>query len=223
MIGVKVGSRVLTGPAAFLTLLVVLAALVGFVVVVGATAGWALAVSAALWILFIGYWTAAAASAAPATRTESAGSRQVHQRLLIASLVLLFLPVPGLRLRILPATFVVEVAGLAVQIASGALAVWARRHLGRNWSAAVSRREGHQLVRTGPYRRIRHPIYSAMLGMFVGTAIVAGRLHAVIGLALIVFAYWRKIGIEEANLRGLFGEEYDRYRETSWALVPGLF
>src|SRR6185369_11302421 len=124
------------------------------------------------------YWSAAAAAAAQATRTESAASRRVHQRFLVASLVLLFLPVSGLRLRILPATLTVAIVGLAVQIASAALAVWARRHLGRNWSAAVSRIEGHQLVRTGPYRRIRHPIYSAMLGMFVGTAIVAGRLHA---------------------------------------------
>src|ERR1043166_5218771 len=112
IIGVKVGSRVLTGPAAFLALLIVLAALVGFVVVVGATAGSALAISAALWILFIGYWTAAAATAAPATRTESAQSRRVHQRLLAASLVLLFLPVPGLRLRILPAAVAVALLGL---------------------------------------------------------------------------------------------------------------
>jgi len=70
---------------------------------------------------------------------------------------------------------------------------------------------------------IRHPIYTAMLGMFVGTAIVSGQTHALLGLALGAGAYWRKIRMEEANLHDAFGEAYHDYRRGTWALLPGVF
>jgi protein-S-isoprenylcysteine O-methyltransferase Ste14 len=113
--------------------------------------------------------------------------------------------------------------GALVQSASLLLAVWARRHLGSNWSASVRIAEDHQLIRTGPYRVLRHPIYTAMLGMFLGTAIASSQYHALLGLALLVAAYLRKTRLEEQILRGTFGVEYDAYRRQTWALVPLLF
>jgi protein-S-isoprenylcysteine O-methyltransferase Ste14 len=112
--------------------------------------------------------------------------------------------------------------GFALQLAGFALAAWARRHLGRNWSGAIAAKEGHVLVRTGPYRFVRHPIYSAMLLMFVGPALIGGAWHGLLGLSLISYAYWRKIRLEEAVLRQTFGEEYDAYVRQSSAVVPGL-
>ncbi len=101
--------------------------------------------------------------------------------------------------------------------------MWARRHLGANWSGEITIKVDHRLVRTGPYRKIRHPIYTAMLGMFVGTCIVSGELHAIMGTALCALAYWRKIRLEESNLDEAFGPDYAAYRRESWALLPGLF
>ena len=80
----------------------------------------------------------------------------------------------------------------------------------------------HRLIRSGPYRFVRHPIYTAMLGMFAGTAVVSGQLHAAAGLAMAGFAYWRKIRLEEANLRKAFGPAYDAYRRATGSLVPRL-
>jgi protein-S-isoprenylcysteine O-methyltransferase Ste14 len=138
------------------------------------------------------------------------------------ALLLLFLPAPGLWTRFLPdASFLVPL-GLTIQTAFALLAVWARLHLGRNWSGAITVVQDHQLVRTGPYRRIRHPIYTAMLGMFVGTAIVSGEMHALLGVVVIAFAYWRKIRLEETSLRQVFGTAYDVYVRESWALVPWM-
>jgi protein-S-isoprenylcysteine O-methyltransferase Ste14 len=114
-------------------------------------------------------------------------------------------------------------AGLAVQAVSIGLAIWARRHLGRNWSGAVAVAVDHQLVRSGPYRVVRHPIYTAMLGMYAGTGLVSGELHALLALGVVMAAYGRKIPLEERTLGEVFGPAYEAYRRETWALIPGLF
>jgi isoprenylcysteine carboxyl methyltransferase (ICMT) family protein YpbQ len=103
------------------------------------------------------------------------------------------------------------------------LDVWAIRCLGRNWSGAVTIKVDHQLIRTGPYRLVRHPIYTAMFGMFLGTAIVGGELHGLLALLICTIAYWRKTRMEERGLRDVFGQAYDDYRRTSWAFIPWLW
>lgn len=219
----KLPGIVLVGRAAVIALLALLALIVALIIYLKPTFSPSpLWVSLALWILFIVYWNAAAKASAPTKSSESLASRQLHQYLMSAALLLLFIPVPGLRQRFLPpASFIVPV-GLALHLCSFLLAVWARRHLGRNWSGAITVKVDHELVRTGPYRLVRHPIYSAMLGMFVGTALVSGELHALVGLGVLAFAYWRKIRLEEEGLRKTFGADYDAYRRKTWALIPGL-
>ena len=78
-------------------------------------------------------------------------------------------------------------------------------------------------MRTGPYRSVRHPIYSAILGMYLGSALVSGEAHALVGLALAMAAYWRKIRLEEQHLLSLFGPAYADYRRTTRSLIPGVF
>jgi protein-S-isoprenylcysteine O-methyltransferase Ste14 len=181
-----------------------------------------LSISAALWIGFVIYWSVAAGHTVPTKSRESRASRRVHEWLINAGLLLLFVPVPGLDRRILPSGWWVVATGVAVQLASFLLAISARRHLGRFWSAEITQKTGHELVRSGPYRFVRHPIYTALLGMFVGTAIVSGDLHAFVAVAVIAFAYWRKIRLEERNLTELFGPVYDDYRRSTRALVPWI-
>ena len=79
------------------------------------------------------------------------------------------------------------------------------------------------MIRFGPYRFVRHPIYTGLLGLYFGTMVVSGEMHALLGMALAAVAYWRKIRIEEAHLSQLFGPAYEEYRSATWALVPGLF
>ena len=205
---------------ALLTLLVLIAALIAyFKPRISPSPLW---LSAALWISFMVYWSGAAKNTAPDRSSESSSSRRLHQNLMNAALLLLFIPIPGLGLRFLPAASFIIPTGLAIHVGSFLLAVWARRHLGRNWSGAITQKVDHQLVRSGPYRVVRHPIYSAMLGMFVGTAIVSGELHALIAVAIIGIAYWRKIGLEERSLGEAFGDAYEAYRRDTWAIIPGL-
>jgi protein-S-isoprenylcysteine O-methyltransferase Ste14 len=179
-------------------------------------------VSGVLWILFIVYWSAAASNTAPIRSSESAASRQLHQYLMYGALAIAFWRVPGFGQRWLPVTLYIGLVGLAIQISAALLAVWARRHLGRNWSGEIAAKVDHQLIRTGPYRLVRHPIYSGMLGMFIGTAVVSGELHGLLAVVIIAGAYLRKVRLEERHLGEVFGAAYDDYRRHSSALIPWL-
>jgi len=80
----------------------------------------------------------------------------------------------------------------------------------------------HELVRSGPYRYLRHPIYTGILMMYLGPTLVNGGWLAIAGLTIAGLAYWRKILLEEATLEGAFGERYAEYRRTTASLVPGI-
>lgn len=180
------------------------------------------------WVLFSIYWSVSATSA-PAKAAESRGSRRIHEFLMNAGYLLLLLPaalpptIPVVQDRWLPAWPALTALGLAVQAGSFALAVWARQTLGRNWSGRIEIKMDHQLIRSGPYRVLRHPIYTAVLGMAAGTALAIGKLHALFAITVIVYAYIRKTRMEEAKLYEAFGTEYDEYRRGTWGLIPGLF
>jgi len=177
-----------------------------------------------LWLLFQVYWGASSRNSAPTKSSESRGSTVFHQVVINVAYLLLFWPAPGLKGWFLPPGLPHLVAiGTMIEAAFILLAVWARRHLGRNWSAAVRIGEGHELVRTGPYRLLRHPIYTAVLGMCVGTAIASSQYHALLAVAMVLMAYIRKSRLEEQILRKTFGAEYDAYRRHTWALVPLVY
>ena len=184
---------------------------------------WPLYASAAIWVLFSIYWEIAAKNAAQEKSSESSPSRGLHVLMTNAALLLLFVPVPGLTRRYLPAPQVLVLIGLIIQLSGLLLAIWARRHLGRNWSGRITIKVDHELVKSGPYRWVRHPIYTALLAMYAGTALVSGEWHALLGFALAAFAYWRKIRMEEANLSVAFGADWDDYRRSTGSLLPGLF
>jgi protein-S-isoprenylcysteine O-methyltransferase Ste14 len=174
------------------------------------------------WVTFIIYWDIAAKNSAPAKSSEAKASRRVHVYLTNAALVLIAAPIHGLG-RFLPASSVLMVVGLAIELAGLSIAIWARRHLGRNWSGEITIKQDHQLIRTGPYRYLRHPIYTGILTMFVGLTLATGEWLGLVGLAVAVIAYWRKTRMEEATLNAAFGAEYDAYRRDTWAVVPGVF
>ncbi len=183
---------------------------------------WPLWICAAIWASFSVLWEVASRNTSSDKTTEPSGARAFHVLMVNGALLLIFVPVPGLTKRFVPGGNVWPIAGLVLQFAGLLFAVWARRHLGRNWSGRISIKVDHELIRTGPYRLIRHPIYTGFLGMFAASVLVSGELHALVGLALGVFAYWRKLRLEEENLAAVFGPAWNEYRSSTWALVPGV-
>jgi protein-S-isoprenylcysteine O-methyltransferase Ste14 len=131
-------------------------------------------------------------------------------------------PIQGLG-RFLPLLSLLMTVGLGLEIAGLGLAIWARQHLGPYWSGEIAIKDEHQLIKTGPYRYLRHPIYTGLLMMYAGLTVATGEWLGIIGLVVAVVAYWRKTRLEEATLGGVFGAEYDTYRADTWAIVPGIF
>jgi protein-S-isoprenylcysteine O-methyltransferase Ste14 len=220
-VGLRLGSLTLTGPAAAAVGLLLLALIVTLIVRSQPSLGMLLA--GAIWLGFTVFWSLTAGPRGPGRSKESAESRAIRQILLALSLLLLFASIPGLGWLLIPPNQWHAPAGLAIMAAATLLHVWARVHLGRNWSSEVMIKTDHQLVRTGPYRLVRHPIYTAILGLAFGTAIVSGRLVSMLGAALFTYAYIRKLQLEERALGATFGSAWEEYRRHSWALVPWLY
>lgn len=180
-------------------------------------------ISVLLWCAFSLYWSYASKDSKPADSSESRWSRALHVIWVNAAFLILLLPVPGLTRRFLPASPWLIYSGLAIQAAFTLLAIWGLRHLGSNWSGEVRIASGHQLVTSGPYRFVRHPIYTAVLGMYVGTILVSGEIHALVAIVVVILAYWRKIRMEERALRETFGDAFQEYRRGTWAWVPLIY
>lgn len=115
-----------------------------------------------------------------------------------------------------------EGVGLALFLAGLSLAVWARRYLGRNWGTPMSEKVDPELVTSGPYRRVRHPIYSGIVLAMVGTAVAVS--WYVLILAGVLGAYFAFSAVhEERYMAERFPEAYPAYRRSTKMLVPFVF
>jgi len=117
------------------------------------------------------------------------------------------------------------VGGLAdlLTVAGLAVALWARATLGRNWSGRVVFKQDHELIQHGPYAYVRHPIYSGLLLMGLGTAVESGRLAGFVALAAAAVLFAIKARLEERLMTRHFPEAYPDYRRRVKALIPGLW
>jgi len=177
----------------------------------------------AMWIGWLIYWCVAARDVKNTVRTESLSSRLLHIVPLILAVLLLGaqkVPVALLRERFLPLAEWPFWLGLLITAAGMLLSVWARLHLGRNWSGLVTIKEGHELITSGPYALVRHPIYTGLLMAFLGTAVAIGDWRGLLALAMATVALWRKLRFEERWMRQEFGDAYAAYSRRVAALVP---
>jgi protein-S-isoprenylcysteine O-methyltransferase Ste14 len=179
------------------------------------------------WLIFLAYWFAAALGIKRSVSGRS--SRGTMFRAVIAIGIVLLIQV-SFRVHFwrhvpLAVTSVSPIAGSVGVALCGlgiAIAIWARAYLGKNWGMPMSLREGHELVTTGPYAFVRHPIYAGILLAVVGTTLVRG-LPSIVLLA-VIFAYLvYAANVEERNMIGQFPNEYPAYVGRTKMLVPFLF
>jgi protein-S-isoprenylcysteine O-methyltransferase Ste14 len=98
--------------------------------------------------------------------------------------------------------------------------VWAREHLGSNWSRSVTVKQDHELITSGPYALVRHPIYTGILLGFLGTSVAEGQVRSLIAFLLVAVILWAKLRLEEQWMRSEFGETYEAYAQRVHGLVP---
>ncbi|MGC2638092.1 MAG: isoprenylcysteine carboxylmethyltransferase family protein [Acidobacteriaceae bacterium] len=177
----------------------------------------------AVWIAFLLYWQIRSQGTKATQRLEPAASRIARSLVFLIAIALLMMgriPLRWLYLPILPQGLATFWVGAAVTVAGLAFAVWARQHLGANWSRSVTIKQDHQLIVSGPYALVRHPIYTGILTGFLGSAIASGQVRAAIAFVLVSGALWYKLRMEEQWMRGQFGASYDDYAQRVAALVP---
>jgi protein-S-isoprenylcysteine O-methyltransferase Ste14 len=127
----------------------------------------------------------------------------------------------NLRRQVTPDSELFGAIGAALTVVGVAFAVWARVVLGHNWSGLVMMvREGHQLVQTGPYVIVRHPIYSGMFAAIVGAALTLGTLASWIAVASGLFGILLRVDVEERLMASEFGEAHADYRARTRKLIP---
>lgn len=177
------------------------------------------------WIGFGVVWILWALRTKPTQRRESLAARSLYGLVMLTGFYFLVggqLPGNWFRLRLYPPTQWIGALGLVVTAAGLGLAIWARAAIGGNWSGAVSVKVGHELVRTGPYRWVRHPIYSGLTLALFGTALGIDQLRAFLGVVLMYAGFKIKSRLEERVMGGVFGAQYEEYRRSTGAIVPRL-
>jgi protein-S-isoprenylcysteine O-methyltransferase Ste14 len=178
-----------------------------------------------LWATWGLYWMIASAFAKPVRRRESAASRMSHVLPLALGAALLAsrrLAGPVLDARFLPPGLAWFWLGTALVAAGLLFSAAARMQLGGNWSGTVTLKQDHTLTLSGPYRVVRHPIYTGMLLAVLGTAVAEGEWRGLVAFAAVSAAFLRKVRIEERFMLQAFGEEYARYQREVPALMPRL-
>jgi len=111
----------------------------------------------------------------------------------------------------------------ALTLAGTLFTWWARIHLGRFWSNAITRKEGHRVIDTGPYGLVRHPIYTGLIGAMLATGLAVATVSAMLGVFGIAFGLWQKARMEEGFLSTELGADaYEPYRRRVPMLVPFL-
>ncbi len=180
-----------------------------------------------VWTVFFIYWRIMAVNTKTTQRIEPLASRILRSVIALIGVALLlispkYVPASWLYRQLWPVGFWVFWLGAALTLAGLLFAVSAREYLGRNWSSSVTIKQGHELITTGPYAIVRHPIYTGILIGFLGMAIAIAQPRGFITLALFFLAFWLKLRIEEQYMRSQFGETYAAYAHHTAALVPFL-
>jgi protein-S-isoprenylcysteine O-methyltransferase Ste14 len=176
-----------------------------------------------LWLAWAAYWIAAARRTAANRRTESMLTGASYRIPLLIGIILMVFSsasLSGTGFVLWPLNPFILGVGDILTISGLSLAVWARLHLGKYWSGRITLKVEHRVIQTGPYARIRHPIYSGLIVALVGTAISSGTLQAFLGFAFIFASFLRKLIVEENWLRSHFGTEYEVYRQRVGGLIP---
>jgi protein-S-isoprenylcysteine O-methyltransferase Ste14 len=179
----------------------------------------------AAWIIWIVWWLVAATRLNAMKKREPASEWLLRWILMVVAFELLFRSgayLGDLNNRFVPRNTLVRDAGAVLTCAGLAFSIWARQHIGRYWSSTVSLRADHQLIRTGPYSRIRHPIYTGILLALAGTVLADGHYRAIVAFVIILAGFIWKARQEENLLTREFGPAFEEHKRLTGFFLPRL-
>jgi protein-S-isoprenylcysteine O-methyltransferase Ste14 len=171
------------------------------------------------WVAFWIYWLVAATGAKAG---QTRWTRFAGVRVGIILIILLLLRVGAFKGHATTTNPWLQGIGLVLFLAGLALAVWARIYLGRNWGMPMSQKVDPELVTTGPYSSVRHPIYSGIILAMIGTAIAVS-LYWLVAVALLGAYFIYSAVVEERTMAHLFPDSYPEYKRSTKMLIPFIF
>jgi protein-S-isoprenylcysteine O-methyltransferase Ste14 len=182
---------------------------------------------ATLWWIFVVYWWLSAIGVKRRAKgSPRRGGLAIFRAALLLFALILFQSDSSRRFLKHHGDFLanpaVRQAGLVICIAGFAFAIWARRHLGRNWGMPMSLKEGHELITTGPYALVRHPIYTGILLAMVGSVFAAGMEWIVIFAVTCPYFLYSAL-TEDRLMMEQFPNEYPAYKRKTKLLIPFVF
>ncbi|HTY39543.1 MAG TPA: isoprenylcysteine carboxylmethyltransferase family protein [Candidatus Paceibacterota bacterium] len=177
------------------------------------------------WLAYLISWAATWSYVKPAKWKQPPSDRMAYGLLLWIAIVL---TIGSFNHRRLPWPFFSHPGGVVwlgflTTLGGLLLAIWARVTLGRNWSSGMDIKEGHELITHGPYTFIRNPIYTALLLMLFGSALVTGSIFALVGCLCAFWSFWIRIRAEEDLMTKLFPNTYPAYAKRVKRLIPFVF
>jgi isoprenylcysteine carboxyl methyltransferase (ICMT) family protein YpbQ len=191
----------------------------------GWTTTWPTQLLALIWLAWLASWVAASFWSGQ-TKKHVMTLESGRYRIPILVGAILFTPVTG---RLLGEQPVWQFGNLgvyilaAVTLAGISFTWWARIHLGRFWSNAITHKEGHRVIDTGPYGFVRHPIYTGLITGMLATGIAVGTVTAMLGAILISLGMWQKARMEEGFLTTELGADaYGSYCRRVPMIIPFL-
>ena len=175
------------------------------------------------WSVFFIVWVLAALFAKRTVHRETGARRLAYIGVAVIGWLLLFRGrrfTSPFNVHIIPQTDALLVVSSILCLCGLGLCLWARAVLGRNWSGTVTLKENHELIVRGPYRLVRHPIYTGLLAMLMATAIQQGHLAGLLGVALVFVSFWIKLSYEEELMLHQFPQQYPAYRQRVKRIIP---
>ena len=175
------------------------------------------------WLLFALYWFVAAFGVKRTAKRQNLSERMLYIVFMAAGFFLLNQENPNwgpLNRRFVSDQLWLAWLGSALCAAGVLFAIWARRTIGKDWSAEVQIKEGHQLIRSGPYAHIRHPIYTGLLLATFGTALLVGEYRGLLAVLLFLVGFTRKARKEESFLAAEFGPAFEEHRRHTGFYLP---
>ncbi len=176
------------------------------------------------WSLFALYWLVTAIAAKKASKQEGRAARLLYVAFMVAGYLLIRYSAPPpldfLNHRFVPDDLWTAWFGAVLTLAGVLFAIWARTTIGRNWSAEVQIKQDHQLIRSGPYAHIRHPIYTGILTAVLGSAFAIGEYHSLFGMLILASGFARKAKKEEAFLAAQFGPAFAEHQRHTGFFLP---
>ncbi len=178
------------------------------------------------WAVLLTYWFINAPRVKAAVQTQSRISRYLYMLIMISGFVIVYARIFAIGIlgfQLIPANDITGITGAVVCISGVAFAIWARRTLGTNWSAEVTLKKEHELVQSGPYKIVRHPIYTGFEIGLLGVAITIGQLKGLVGLSMVFVNHYFKTRMEEEIMYSQFPAKYPEYVKRVKRLVPFVF